>query len=77
MTMKLFLIGSVVKIKDLNQPFMIIIGTMVLAIAGWFFPFNLWQKLFFSIGMIGIGMLAYGSSVLFNRLAKKITNRGE
>ncbi|MEF7559083.1 hypothetical protein [Bacillus thuringiensis] len=41
------------------------------------FPFNLWQKLFFSIGMIGIGMLAYGSSVLFNRLAKKITNRGE
>ncbi|HHB1767889.1 TPA: hypothetical protein ACOQ31_001174 [Bacillus cereus] len=52
--------------------FMIIIGTMVLVIAGWFFPFNLWQKLFFSIGM-----LAYGSSVLFNRLAKKITNRGE
>ncbi|EEK56749.1 hypothetical protein bcere0004_19030 [Bacillus cereus BGSC 6E1] len=51
---------------------MIIIGTMVLVIAGWFFPFNLWQKLFFSIGM-----LAYGSSVLFNRLAKKITNRGE
>ncbi|MGH0926322.1 hypothetical protein [Bacillus pacificus] len=40
--------------------------------AGWFFPFNLWQKLFFSIGM-----LAYGSSVLFNRLAKKITNRVE
>ncbi|EEL17413.1 hypothetical protein bcere0016_19730 [Bacillus cereus 95/8201] len=56
---------------------MILIGTMVLVIAGWFFPFNLWQKLFFSIGMISIGMLAYGSSVLFNRLAKKITNRGE
>ncbi|MED1410077.1 MULTISPECIES: hypothetical protein [Bacillus] len=36
--------------------FMIIIGTMVLVIAGWFFPFNLWQKLFFSIGMIGIGI---------------------
>ncbi|MBJ8053359.1 hypothetical protein JDS87_15610 [Bacillus cereus] len=57
--------------------FMIIIGTIVLVIAGWFFPFNLGQKLFFSIGMIGIGILAYGSSVLFNRLAKKITNRGE
>ncbi|MCU5470939.1 hypothetical protein [Bacillus paranthracis] len=57
--------------------FMIIIGTMVLVIAGGFSPFNLWQKLFFSIGMINIGMLAYGSSVLFNRLAKKITNRGE
>ena len=26
--------------------FMILIGTMVLVIAGWFFPFNLWQKLF-------------------------------
>ncbi|AUD24816.1 MULTISPECIES: hypothetical protein [Bacillus] len=57
--------------------FMIFIGTMVLVIAGWFFPFNLWQKLFFSIAMIGIGMLAYGSSVLFDRLAKKFTNRGE
>ncbi|MEY8350916.1 hypothetical protein AALF16_22045 [Bacillus cereus] len=57
--------------------FMIIIGTMVLVIAGWFFPFNLWQKLFFSIAMIGIGILAYGSSVLFDRLAKKFTNRGE
>ncbi|WIY62439.1 hypothetical protein [Bacillus arachidis] len=57
--------------------FMIIIGTMVLVIAGWFFPFNLWQKLFFSIAMISIGILAYGSSVLFDRLSKKITNRGE
>ncbi|EOP56366.1 hypothetical protein CN445_03090 [Bacillus cereus] len=57
--------------------FMIIIGTMVLVIAGWFFPFNLWQKLFFSIAMIGIGMLAYESSILFDRLAKKFTNRGE
>ncbi|OSY02134.1 hypothetical protein BTJ45_01197 [Bacillus mycoides] len=56
---------------------MIIIGTIVLVIAGWFFPFNLWQKLFFSIAMIGIGMLAYGSSILFDRLAKKFTNRGE
>ncbi|MED2039937.1 hypothetical protein P4V58_22765 [Bacillus wiedmannii] len=57
--------------------FMIIIGTIVLVIAGWFFPFNLWQKLFFSIGMIGVGMLAYGSLGLFNRLAEKITNRGK
>ncbi|MGG3674098.1 hypothetical protein CN923_19650 [Bacillus cereus] len=57
--------------------FMIIIGTIVLVIAGWFFPFNLWQKLFFSIAMIGIGMLAYGSSILFDRLAKEFTNRGE